>query len=50
LTEYTLNISDAAAAAITDYSNLSIKLWGSNPGATGLAFEVSEVYLTLPAS
>jgi hypothetical protein len=50
LTDYTLTISDAAAAAITSYANLSIKVWGYNGSGPGLVFEVSRLYLELPSS
>lgn len=33
LADYTLAISDAAAATITDYSNLEIRFWGYAPGS-----------------
>ncbi len=49
LAEYTLFISDINAAAITDYSNLSIRFWGYDSAGLALSFEVSEAYLrTLP--
>jgi hypothetical protein len=48
LTNYTLNIPEAVAATITDYSNLSIKFWGYDLGGNALVFEVSEIYLELP--
>jgi len=48
LTDYELLISDAAAATITDYSNLSIRFWGYNPGSTGLVYQVANVKLQLP--
>lgn len=50
LADYTLTISDASAAAITSYSNLSIKIWGYETMGTGLVFEIARVYLELPAS
>jgi hypothetical protein len=48
LAEYTLVIPDASAENITDYSNLSIKLWGFDGSGNALTFEVAEVYLSLP--
>lgn len=48
LADYTLSIPDAAAATITDYSNLSIKIWGYDSSGNGLVFEIAEVYLELP--
>ena len=50
LADYTLTISDASAAAITSYSNLSIKIWGYDVNGSGLVFEVSKVYLELPVN
>jgi hypothetical protein len=48
LVDYTLNISDLAAASITDYSNLSIKFWGFDSAGNILVFEVANIYLELP--
>lgn len=48
--DYTLVISDALATTITDYSNLSIKLWGYDSAGNALTFEVSSVKLNLPAA
>jgi hypothetical protein len=48
LADYTLAISDASAANITDYSNLSIKFWGYDPNGGSLVFEVADLYLELP--
>lgn len=48
LNNYTLPISDVVAAAITDYSNLSIKVWGYDSGGNALVFEIAELYLKLP--
>lgn len=48
LADYTLAIPDAAVAAITSYSNLSIKFWGHDPAGNPLVFEVSRIYLELP--
>jgi hypothetical protein len=50
LTDFTLPISDASAATITSYANLSIRIWGYDPNAVGLVFEVSNVKLQLPAA
>ena len=47
--EYTLAIADSDAATITNYSNLSIRFWGHDPTGVGLVFEVSRLYLQLPA-
>lgn len=49
LADYTLVIPDASAAAITSYSNLSIKIWGYHPAGSALVFEVANLYLQLPA-
>jgi hypothetical protein len=48
--DYSLTIPDAAAATIISYSNLSIKFWGFDPAGNALLFEVSRIYLELPAS
>lgn len=48
--DYTLVIPDAAAAAITDYSNLSIRFWGYDSAGNALIFEVAKVYLNLPSA
>jgi hypothetical protein len=50
LVDYTLAIPDASAANITDYSNLSIKIWGYAPNGGSLVFEVADIYLELPES
>lgn len=50
LANYSLPISDAEAASITDYSNLSVKLWGFDPSGNALVFEVAEIYLELPTA
>lgn len=48
LTNYKLNIPEAAAATITDYSNLSIKFWGYDPAGNSLTFEIADIYLEVP--
>ncbi len=48
LADYTLTISDAAAATITDYSNLSVKIWGFDAANNPLVFEVAKLNLTVP--
>ena len=48
LTDYILTIPEAEAATITDYSNLSIKIWGYDASGNGLVFEITRVYLELP--
>jgi len=50
LADYTLAISDANAANITDYTNLSIRLWGYAAGGGSIAFEVDQVWLEAPAA
>lgn len=50
LADYTLNISDEAASSITNYSNLSIRLWGYDALGNALVFEVSKLYLKLPVA
>ncbi len=50
LVEYTISIPDSAAATITDYSNLSIRVWGYDPAGNALVFEVSELYLRVPTA
>lgn len=48
LADFVLPISDGAAATITDYSNLSIKIWGYDYSGLGLVFEVANLSLELP--
>jgi hypothetical protein len=48
--DYTLSVADADAAAITDYSNLSVRLYGYSVGGTATVFEVSQLYLEAPES
>lgn len=48
--DYTLPITEANAANITNYSNLSIRLWGYDINGNALVFEVAELYLVLPVS
>lgn len=48
--DYTLDIADADAANITDYSNLSIRLYGYSAAGDATVFEVSQLYLETPAS
>lgn len=48
LADYSLAIPDASVAAITSYSNLSIKFWGFDSAGNALVFEVSKIYLELP--
>jgi len=47
LTDYVIPISDAAAATIVDYTNLSIKFWGVAYSPTD--FDVDAIGLRLPA-
>jgi hypothetical protein len=49
LADYTLPISDANAANITDYSNLDIKFWGYSANAGSIVYEVDQAWLTLPS-
>ena len=48
LADYSLVIPDASAANITDYSNLSLRIWGFDTAGNALVFEVANVYLKLP--
>jgi hypothetical protein len=50
LANYTLPISDANAASITDYSNLEIRLWGYAAAGGAIVFEVDQVWLEAPDS
>lgn len=50
LVDYSLAISDAAVATITDYSNLSIKFWGHDSDGNALVFEIANIYLELPTT
>ncbi len=47
LADYTLAISGANAATITDYSNLSIRIWGYDSAGNALVFEVAKLSLNL---
>ncbi len=46
LADYTLSIPNDNAAGITDYSNLSIRFWGSASGS--VTFEVDQIWLQTP--
>ena len=48
--DYTLSVADVDAAAITSYSNLSIRLYGYSSSGTATVFEVSQLYLEAPAT
>ncbi len=48
LVAYTIDIGDTEAATITDYSDLEIRLWGTNATGGLLTYEVAEVSLTIP--
>jgi hypothetical protein len=48
LADYKLNIPDASAANITDYSNLEIRIWGYDSAGNALVFEVADLYLEVP--
>jgi hypothetical protein len=50
LADYSLAVSDASAATITDYSNLSIKFWGHDSAGNALVFEIAKIYLELPTT
>ena len=50
LADYEVAVSDAAAEAITDWSDLSIRFWGDDPDGGGVVFEVDTLALQLPAS
>lgn len=49
LADYTLAIPDAAAANITDYSNLGIRFWGYAASGGAIVFEVDQLWLEVPA-
>lgn len=46
LATYTLPIDEADAAAISDYSDLELRIWGES--TAGATFEVAEVSLSIP--
>lgn len=48
LSTYDLDISEALASLITDYSDLSIRFWGYDSAGNALVFEVADIYLELP--
>ena len=48
LTDYMLSIADVDAAAITDYSNLSIKFSGYASSGSATVFEVDQFWLETP--
>ncbi len=50
LSDYTLSIPNIDAASITNYSNLSIRFWGYTASGASLIFEISKMYLELPAA
>jgi hypothetical protein len=50
LADYTLAISDANAANITDYSNLEIRVWGYDASGGTPTFELDQVWLEIPAA
>ena len=47
---YSFGIGDAGAAAITDYSNLEVYLWGTASSGSATVFEVSQLWLEIPAA
>lgn len=49
LADYELSISDAAAATITDYSNLEVRFWGTSATSDTIAVSVADVWLQTPA-
>ena len=48
--EYTFVISDAEAAAITSYADLSLRIFGYSASGTPAVFEVSQVWLEIPGT
>lgn len=48
LANYTLAISEANAANITSYADLSIRFWGYDSGGAALTFEVDSIHLETP--
>lgn len=46
LATYSLPIADAAAATITQYQDLEVRVWGEATGA--IVFEVAEISLLIP--
>jgi hypothetical protein len=49
LADYTIAISDANAANITDYSNLELRIWGYSSIGEAPVLEVADVWLELPS-
>ena len=50
LAEYTLPIPDSGAAAISDYSNLTVYFWGYSALGDVITVEVADVWLFLPVA
>lgn len=50
LATYSLPIADAAAATITDYQHLEVRLWGYAAAGGAIVFEVAEVALSIPSA
>lgn len=50
LTQYNLAIPEASAANITDYSNLELRFWITNPVGNTVTAEVDQAWLTVPAA
>lgn len=50
LANYTLAISDANAALISSYANLSIRVWGFDYVGNPLVFEIADLSLTVPTA
>lgn len=48
LATYDLAVSDAAAAAITDYNNLSVKFWAYSANGNGTVAEIADIWLEMP--
>ena len=47
--DYTLAVADSDAATITSYADLEIRLYGYSASGFATVFEVSQLYLEVPA-
>lgn len=50
LADYSLPISEANAANITDYSDLSVRFWGYSVNGGSIVYEVDQIWFELPES
>ena len=50
LADYSLALTDAAAASISSYANLDVWIWGFAASGGAIVFEVDQLWLEIPAS